>query len=72
MAGNRYLSSMYFFLKEADVQFSSGQSFVTTLGGNEEVELTECEATMSGDVQPLDEHADETLLSQASQISVPE
>ena len=45
---------------------------MTTLGGNEEVELTECEATMSGDVQPLDEHADETLLSQASQISVPE
>ena len=27
---------------------------------------------MSEDVQPLDEHADETLLSQASQISVPE
>ena len=26
---------------------------------------------MSEDVQPLDEHADETLLSQASQISVP-
>ena len=62
---------MYFFLKEAGVQSSSGQSFVTTPGGNEEVELTECEATMSEDVQPLDEHADENLLSQASQISVP-
>ena len=54
------------------MQSSSGQSFVTTPGGNEEVELIECEATMSEDVQPLDEHADETLLSQASQISVPE
>ena len=54
------------------MQSSSGQSFVTTPGGNEEVELIECEATMSEDVQPLDEHADETLLSQASQINVPE
>ena len=54
------------------MQSSSGQSFVTTPGGNEEVELIECEATMSEDVQPLDEDADETLLSQASQISVPE
>ena len=54
------------------MQSSSGQSFVTTPGGNEEVELIECEATMSEDVQPLDEHADETLLSQASQISFPE
>ena len=53
------------------MQSSSGQSFVTTPGGNEEVELIECEATMSEDAQPLDEHADETLLSQASQISVP-
>ena len=31
-----------------------------------------CEATMIEDVQPLDEDADETPLSQASQISVPE
>lgn len=31
-----------------------------------------CEATMSKDVQPLYEDADETLLSQASQISDPE
>ena len=54
------------------MQSSSGQSFVTTPGGNEEVELIECEATMSEDAQPLDEHADETLLSQASQISFPE
>ena len=45
------------------MQSSSGQSFVTTPGGNEEVELTECEATMSGDVQPLDEHADETVVA---------
>ena len=63
---------MYFFLQEAGVQSSSGQSSVTTTGGNEEVELIECEATMSEDVQPLDEHADQTLLSQASQINVPE
>ena len=49
---------MYFFLQEAGVQSSSGQSSVTTTGGNEEVELIECEATMSEDVQPLDEHAD--------------
>ena len=54
------------------MQSSSGQSSVTTTGGNEELDLIECEATMSEDVQPLDEHADETLLSQASQISVPE
>ena len=47
------------------MQSSSGQSFVTTPGENEEVELMECEATMSEDV-------DETLLSQASQISDPE
>ena len=32
----------------------------------------ECESTMIEDVQPLNEDADETLLSQASQISVPE
>ena len=31
-----------------------------------------CKATMIEDVQPLDEDADETPLSQASQISVPE
>ena len=47
MAGNRYLLSIYFFLQEAGVQSSSGQSFVTTPGENEEVELMECEATMS-------------------------
>ena len=28
------------------MQSSSGQSFVTTPGGNEKVELIECEATM--------------------------
>ena len=54
------------------MQSSSGQRFVTTSGGNDEVELIECEVTMSEDVQLLDEHADETLLSQGSQISVPE
>ena len=42
---------------------------MTTPGENEEVELLECEATMSEDVQPLDEDADENLLPQASQIS---
>ena len=31
------------------MQSSSGQSFVTTPGENEEVELMECEATMSED-----------------------
>ena len=45
------------------MQSSSGQSFVTTPGGNEEVELIECEATMSEDAQPLDEHADETVVA---------
>ena len=40
-----YLSN---FLQEAGVQSSSGQSFVTTPGENE-VELMECEATMSED-----------------------
>ena len=45
---------------------------MTTPEENKEVELMECEATMSEDVQPLDEDADETLLSQASQISDPE
>ena len=45
------------------MQSSSGQSFVTTPGENEEVELIECEATMSEDVQPLDEHADETVIA---------
>ena len=54
------------------MQSSSGQSFVTSPGENEEVELTACKATMIEDVQPLDEDADETPLSQASQISVPE
>ena len=54
------------------MQSSSGQSFVTTPGENEEVELTACEATIIEDIQPLDEDADETPLSQASQISVPE
>ena len=47
------------------MQSFSGQSFVTTPGENEEVELMECEATMSEDV-------DKTLLLQASQISDPE
>ena len=42
-----YLS--IFFLQEAGVQSSSGQSFATTPGENEEVELMECEATMSED-----------------------
>ena len=42
-----YLS--IFFLQEAGVQSSSGQSFVTTPGENEGVELMECEATMSED-----------------------
>ena len=42
---------------------------MTTPGENEEVKLLECEATMSEDVQPLDEDADENLLPQASQIS---
>ena len=32
----------------------------------------ECEATMSEDIQPLDEGAEDGLLSQASQISNPE
>lgn len=54
------------------MQSSSGKSFVKTPGENEEVELMACEATMIEDVQPLDEDADETPLSQASQISVPE
>ena len=54
------------------MQSSSGQSFVTSPGENEEVELTASKATMIEDVQPLDEDADETPLSQASQISVPE
>ena len=47
---------------------------MTTPGENEEVELTACEATIIEDIQPLDEDedADETPLSQASQISVPE
>ena len=45
---------------------------MTTPEENEEVELMECEATMSEDIQPLDEDADETLLSQASRISDPE
>ena len=35
------------FLQQAGVQSSSGQSFVTTPGENEQVELMECEATMS-------------------------
>ena len=54
------------------MQSSSGQSFVKTPAENEEVELMAYEATMIEDVQPLDEDADETPLSQASQISVPE
>ena len=54
------------------MQSSSGQSFMTTPGENKEVELTACEATIIEDIQPLDEDADETPLSQASQISVPE
>ena len=54
------------------MQSSSGQSFMTTPGENEEVESTACEATIIEDIQPLDEDADETPLSQASQISVPE
>ena len=45
------------------MQSSSGQSFVTTPGENEEVELTACEATIIEDIQPLDEDADETPLS---------
>ena len=73
MAGNRYLLSIYFlFLQEAGVQSSSGQSFATTPGENEEVELMKCEATMIEDVQPLNEDTEEPLLSQAFQISVPE
>ena len=54
------------------MQSPSGKSFVTTPGENEVVKLMECEATMIEDVQPLNEDADEALLSQASQISVPE
>ena len=73
LAGNRYLLSIYFlFLQEAGVQSSSGQSFATTPGENEEVELMKCEATMIEDVKPLNEDTEETLLSQAFQISVPE
>ena len=54
------------------MQSPSGKSFVTTPGENEVVKLMECEATMIEDVQPLNEDAGEALLSQASQISVPE
>ena len=68
----KYWTSAWLVIVIYGVQSSSGQSFVTTPGENEEVELTACEATIIEDIQPLDEDADETPLSQASQISVPE
>ena len=48
LAGSRYLLSINFFTASWCAVFT-GQSFVTTPGENEEVELMECEAAMSED-----------------------